>query len=51
MFEKKEMKNELEVIERELLDESIWNDHKKGIDKSKAHHHYHSQYHGNSHTL
>ena len=29
MFEKKNMKNNLKVIEKELLDESIWNDHKK----------------------
>lgn len=29
MFEKKEMKDEFKTIEKELLDESIWNDHKK----------------------
>ena len=29
MFEKKEMKDEFKKIEKELLDESMWNDHKK----------------------
>ena len=29
MFEKKNMENDLIALEKELLDESIWNDHKK----------------------
>ena len=29
MFEKKDMRNNLKEIEKKLLDESIWNDHKK----------------------